>query len=145
MGIQVLRGHIKDVAPPDDHGAAKCHIGDYNVKMHGDLVSSISKGDDVLLAGELKNDIFHAMAVKNFDKQGKIAQVDCTNYILLMGAGAFLFAVGAILGARNIGSGGLIESLLGAVSIIGLVGMVAILRRLLLTMKAASWVGRVGT
>ena len=62
-----------------------------------------------------------------------------------MGAGAFLFAVGAILGARNIGSGGLIESLLGAVSIIGLVGMVAILRRLLLTMKAASWVGRVGT
>ena len=63
---------------------------------------------------------------------GKIAQVDCTNYILLMGAGAFLFAVGAILGARNIGSGGLIESLLGAMSIIGLIGAIAILRRLLL-------------
>ena len=52
MAIQLLRGHVKDVSSPDNHGAADCHIGKYNVKVSGDLVSSVGQGtNNILLMG----------------------------------------------------------------------------------------------
>lgn len=141
MGLQLLRGHVEDVATPDNHGAAACHIGKYNVKVGSDLVSSIGKGDDILLAGELRNDVFHAMAVRNFNR-GKTAQIDPTNNILLMGASGFVCMLGGVLGLKAIGSGGIIESLDIVMAIIGLIGMGITLRRMILINKAGNWVNR---
>lgn len=141
MGLQLLRGHVEDVATPDNHGAAACHIGKYNVKVGSDLVSSIGKGDDILLAGELRNDVFHAMAVRNFNR-GKTAQIDPTNNILLMGASGFVCMLGGVLGLKAIGSGGIIESLDIVMAIIGLIGMGITLRRMILINKAGNWVSR---
>jgi hypothetical protein len=141
MGLQLLRGHVKDVAAPDNHGAADCHVGKYNVKVCSDLVSSIGKGDDILLAGELRNDVFHAMAVKNFNR-GKTAQIDPTNNILLMGVSGFVCMLGGVLGLRAIGSGGIIESLDIVMAIIGLIGMGITLRRMILINKAGNLVNR---
>lgn len=141
MAIQLLRGHVKDVTSPDNHGAADCHIGKYNVKVYSDLVSSVGKGDDILLAGELRNDVFHAMAVKNIDKD-KTAQIDCTNNILLMGASAFVCMLGFILGLKAINTGGLVQSIDMAMAFIGLIGMGITLRRLFLITRAANWISR---
>ena len=143
MAIQLLRGHVKDVSSPDKHGAADCHIGKYNVKVYSDLVSSVGAGDDILLAGELRNDIFHAMAVKNVDK-GKTAQIDGTNNILFMGASAFVCMLGFVLGMKAVNSGGVVESLDMFMAFIGLVGMGIALRRLFLITRAANWVSRAG-
>lgn len=141
MAIQLLRGQVKDVSSPDSHGAGGCHIGKYNVKVYSDLVSSIGTGDDILLAGELKDDVFHAMAVKNIDK-GKTAQIDCTNNILLMGASTFLCLLGFVLGLRAITSGGVVQSIDMAMAFIGLIGMGITLRRLFLITRASNWVSR---
>lgn len=141
MAIQLLRGHVKDVTSPDSHGTGGCHIGEYNVKVNGDLVSSIGKGDDILLAGELRNDIFHAMAVKNIDK-GKTAQIDCTNSILIMGAFAFLFMLGAVLAMKAVNSGGVVQSLDLVLAFFGLIGLAITLRRLFLITRASNWITR---
>jgi hypothetical protein len=141
MAIQLLRGHVKDVSLPDKHGAADCHIGKYNVKVHSDLVGSIGKGDDILLAGELRNDVFHSLAVKNIDKD-KMAQIDLTNSILLMAAGTFVCGLGFILSLQGESSGGIVRSLEMAVGFIGLIGMGLILRRLFLITRAVNWVNR---
>ena len=141
MAMQLLRGHVIDVTSPDKHGAAGCHIGKYNVKVYSDLVSSIGKGDDILLAGELRDDIFHALAVKNVDKN-KTAQIDGTNNILLMGASAFFCMLGLVLGMKAVNSGGLVESLNMAMAFIGLIGMGITFRRLFLITRASNWVSR---
>ena len=141
MALQLLRGHVKDVLSPDTRGAGGCHIGKYNVKVYSDLVSSIGNGDDILLAGELKDDIFHAMAVKNIDK-GKTAQIDCTNNILLMGASTFVCLLGFVLALRAINSGGVVQSVDMVMAFVGLIGMVITLRRLFLIIRAANWVSR---
>lgn len=144
MSLQLLRGHVKDVTSAGKHGAADCHIGkfEYNVKVYSDLVSSVGKGgDDVLVAGELRNDVFHAMAVKNLDK-GKTAQIDGTNDILIMGASAFVFGLGCVFGLRAGTSGGIVQSLNIAMIFIGLIGMGITLRRLFLITRAGNWVSR---
>jgi len=142
MAIQLLRGHVKDVTSPGDHGAADCHIGKYSVKVSSDLVSSVAKGDDILLAGELRNDVFHAMAVKNLDKD-KTAQIDGTNNILLMGASAFVCMLGFVLALKAINTGGVVQSADMVMAFIGLIGMGITLRRLFLINRAANWVSRV--
>jgi len=141
MGLQLLRGHVKDIATPDNRGAAACQIGKYNVKVYGDLVSSVGKGDDILLAGELRSNVFHALAVKNFDRD-KTAQIDPTNNVLLMGISGFVCMVGGVLGLRAVGGGGIVESLDFMMAIAGLIGMVIALRRLILINRAGNWVSR---
>jgi hypothetical protein len=141
MALQLLRGHVKDVTSPDNRGAADCHIGKYNVKVYSDLVSSIGKGDDILLAGELRNDIFHAMAVKNIDKD-KTAQIDSTNSILLMGVSAFMCGLGFVLALKAINTGGVVQSVDMVLAFIGLIGMGITLRRLFLITRAGNWVSR---
>lgn len=141
MGLQLLRGHVKEIATPDNRGAAACQIGKYNVKVYGDLVSSVGKGDDILVAGELKSEVFHALAVKNFNRD-KTAQIDPTNNILLMGASGFVCMLGGVLGLRAVGGGGMVESLDVVMAIIGLIGMVITLRRIVLINRAGNWVSR---
>ncbi len=52
MAIQLLRGHVKDISSPDKRGAVGRRRGKYNIKIYGDWVSGIGKGDGVLLPCE---------------------------------------------------------------------------------------------
>jgi hypothetical protein len=139
MAIQLLRGHVKDLTSRDKHGAVDCQTGKSNIKVHGDLVSSIAKGDDVLFACEHRNNVYHALALKNIDR-GKTAQVDLTNSILLMVASGFLciLGFGLDLDFDNIGVIG--QSIDMTVGFIGLLGMGITLRRLFLIARARNWV-----
>lgn len=141
MAIELLRGHVKDVSLPDKHGAVDCSIGKYNIKIYGDLVSSIAKGDDILLACVQRNDGYHALAVKNIDKD-KSAQIDPTNNILFMAASAFVCMLGFILGLQAVTSGVVVRSVDMTMAFIGLIGMGITLRRLFLITRAGAWVRR---
>ena len=139
MAIQLLRGHVKDISSPDKHGAVDCQLGKYNIKVYGDLVGGIGKGDDVLLACEERNDGFRALAVKNIDKN-KMVQIDPTNSILLLAASFFICMLGFVLDLQAEGSSITIKAMDTIVGFIGLVGLGITLRRLFLITRAGTWV-----
>ena len=139
MAIQLLRGHVKEISSPDKHGTVGCQLGKYNIKVYGDLVGGIGKGDDVLLACEERNDGFRALAVKNIDKN-KMVQIDPTNSILLLAASFFICMLGFVLDLQAEGSSITIKAMDTIVGFIGLVGLGITLRRLFLITRAGTWV-----
>ena len=141
MAIQLLRGHVKDISSPDKHGAVGCQLGKYNIKIYGDLVSSIGKGDDVLLACDQRNDFFRALAVKNIDKN-KMVQIDPTNSILLLAASVFVCMLGFVLELQAGSSSTTVQSMDMIMGFIGLIGIGITLRRLFLITRAGTWVRR---
>jgi hypothetical protein len=141
MAIQLLRGHVKDVSSPDKHGAVDCLMGKYSVKVYADLVSSIGKGDDILLACEQRNDVYRALAVKNVDKD-KTAQIESTNSILLMAASGFVCMLGFVLSQQADNSSVIVQSIYMTLAFIGLIGLGITLRRLFLITRAGNWVRR---
>ena len=142
MAIQLLRGHVKEVTSPDKHGGVDCRLGSYNIKMNGDLVSSIGQGDDILLACEQCNDGYHGLAVKNID-QGKTAQIDPTNKILLLAGSVFLCTLGFVLDFQAVSSGIMVRSIDTIIGSIGLIGIVITVRRLFIISRAGTWVRHV--
>lgn len=141
MALQLMRGHVKEISSRDKRGAASCHIGKVKVKVNGDLVSSISAGDDLLFACEQRNDVFHMLAVKNVDK-GKVSQVDPTNTILLMAASVFVCLLGFILDMQAENSSALVRSIDTGLGVVGLAGILVTLRRLSVITRAGKWVRR---
>lgn len=141
MAIQLLRGHVKDITSPDKHGAVGCKLGKYDIKVYGDLVSGIGKGDDVLLACEQRNDNFRALAVKNIDRN-KMLQIDPTNSILLLAASFFVCMLGFVLDLQAESSSITVQSMDMIVGFIGLIGVGINLRRLFLITRAGNWVRR---
>ena len=142
MAIQLLRGHVKGVSSPDKHGGVGCLLGSYTIKVNGDLVSSIGQGDDILLACEQRNDGYHGLAVKNID-QGKTAQIDPTNKILLLAGSVFLCTLGFVLDFQAVSSGIMVRSIDTIIGSIGLIGIVITVRRLFIISRAGTWVRHV--
>jgi len=139
MAIELLRGHVKEVTSPDKHGKVDCQLGSYNIKVNGDLVSSIGQGDDILLACEQRNDGYHGLAVKNIDK-GKMAQIDPTNKILLLAGSVFVCMLGFVLHFQAEGSSTMVRSIDTIIGFIGLTGIGITLRRLFIITRAGTWV-----
>ena len=139
MALELLRGHVKDLTSPDKRGDVDCQFGKYNIKVAGDLVSSMGKGDDLLLACIQRHDRYHALAVKNIDN-GKAAQIDLTNSVLLFLASGFVCFFGFILGMQAEGRDIYIQSGSYVMGFIGLIGILKTFRRLFLITKAGSWV-----
>ena len=139
MAIELLRGHVKDVTTPDKHGGVSCQLGKCTVKVNGDLVSSLAKGDDILLACVQRSDAYHALAVKNIDK-GKIAQIDPTNSILFLAGSVFVCMLGFVLNLQGESSGIIVQSMEMIIGFIGLIGIGISLRRLFLITRAGTWV-----
>ena len=128
MAIETERGKVQELTPPDEHGAATCRINNRSIMLPRDLADSVKEGDDVIVAGALKKDVFHAMAVKDFSRD-KATGVDCTNYILLMSTGWIMFTMLGVFGLQAIGSGQIyIEALDDVLSIVGLILALVFLR-----------------
>ena len=139
MAIELLRGHVKEVTSPDKHGKVNCQLGSYNIKVNGDLVSSIGQGDDIILACEQSNDGYHALEVKNIDK-GKTAQIDPTNKILLLAGSVFVCLLGFVLNFQAESSSVMVRSIDTVIGLIGLIGIGITLRRLFIITRAGTWV-----
>jgi hypothetical protein len=139
MAIELLRGHVKEITPPDKRGKVDCKLGNYDIQIDGDLSGGIAKGDDILLACEQRKGAYHALAVRNIDKN-KMRQIDPTNSILFLAAGIFVCTLGFVLDFQAEFSSIMVRSIDTAVGLIGLIAIVVTLRRLLIITRASAWV-----
>lgn len=137
MQTKFQRGLVDSIEPGKD-GSVICRVGNQPVTLHPDLAGSIAHGDDIAVAGEVKNEMLHATAIRNF-KQDKFAEVDCTNYILLMALGIIVFILFGILGVIIGSDSSMINSAADVASIAGFVLAALTLRRFIQMIRAASW------
>lgn len=134
----MLRGTVRNLTTLEKGGVVKCRLDGYNVLIPADLVSSMREGDEVEVAGTMSKGTMHAMAVKNF-KQDKTAQVDVTNYVLLIGVAGFIWLLCGVLGLRALGTGEILaESIDDIVSIVGFITVMFAIRNLFLINKASN-------
>jgi hypothetical protein len=138
MATTLLRGRVESVSIPAPNGAAECRIGDKTVALHRDLADSVKQGDDVLVAGFARDKVLKALALNNVTRS-KLAQIDCTNNILLLGLGGFLAILFGVFGLGG-SNGAIVSSLEDAVAIAGIILGVVSLRALWRVIRAASWV-----
>ncbi len=93
MELKLVRGPAADIVAADKGGRVLCRVGERRVQLHRELSSAAQAGDDVLIGGELRDDVVHAVALKNFTRR-KTYKVDFTFHILGAGLGGFLTMVG---------------------------------------------------
>lgn len=139
MAIELLRGHVKDITSPDKRGKVKCKLGSYDIQVNGDLAGDITKGDEILLACELRKGGYHALAVRNIDKK-KMRQIDPTNNILFLAGGIFVCTLGFVLDIQAELSSVIVRAIDTVIGVIGLVVIVATLRRLIIITRSGAWV-----
>lgn len=96
MGMEIRRGTAVDIGKPDKQGSVACRIGESNVMFHEDLERIVKEGDDILVAGVLRDDVLYGLAAKNMT-QDRTRQIDGSNYTLVMGAGLFFWILGLVL------------------------------------------------
>lgn len=113
MGMEIRRGTAADIVKTDNQSSIACRIGESNVMLHGDLERIVKEGDDILVAGVLRDDVLRALAVKNMT-QNRTLQIDGSNYTLVMGAGLFIWILGLVLSLQALGIGDTTLSILNA-------------------------------
>lgn len=123
------RGNIEDLTTQDNNHTIDCRIGACKIKIHPDLVSSVGSGDDVLVAGESRSEVLHALAVHNITRE-KLAHIDSTNYFLVIALTGYISVMCAAFGLQAIGTPTLVEYLEDAVSIIGLAIVVVFINKI---------------
>lgn len=101
MELKLVRGFVADLTPADKNGRVVCRIGAQAVRLHSDLSSGAKAGDEVLIGGELHNDVVHAVALKNFSQRQRLYKVDFTFHILGAGFGTMLTFFGLIFLAQS--------------------------------------------
>lgn len=136
MELKLVRGPIAEVSAADSRGRVVLRIGDRSIRLHRDLASAAVNGDDILVGGELRDDVVHALAVKNFTR-GKLHKLDFTFHILGAGAGACAALMGLIFWGQTTG----LENTISFVTlIIGVALAFVVLRRVLRIVKITRWV-----
>jgi len=132
MEIVLERGRVATLNGPDKQGAVSGRVGRRNVKIHGDIANKLSQGDDVLVGGTMNNNVLEVVAMKSY-KQDKVdgsdvEQVDCTNFILLMGLGGLLFMLCGVFSMQGV-MYPWVNTNMGVISFAGFIGMFLALRR----------------
>lgn len=103
MELKLVRGFVADVAPEDKKGWVACRIGKQSVKVHRDLTAGAKADDEVVVGGELHQDVVHVYALKNLT-QRKLYKVDFTFHILGGGFGVVVASFGLIFMAQSSGA-----------------------------------------
>ncbi len=100
MELKLVRGFVRDLMPADKSGRVVCHVGEQSVRLHRDLSTAAKVGDEILIGGELHQDVVHAFALKNLTHR-KLSTVDFTFYILGGGFGGVIASFGLIFMAQS--------------------------------------------
>lgn len=136
MAIEKLRGTVSHLTILDKHGAAKCRLDSYTIMIPAALVRRFREGDDVEVAGSMKNGALHVMAVKNI-KQDKISRVDVTSYVMMIAVAGFLWVLCGVLGLRELGTGEVLaESFDDIISFAGFIVVLLAIRHVHLINRA---------
>lgn len=121
MSMETRRGAAAAIVKSEKQSRVECRLGESKVVLHGDLERIVKEGDDILVAGDLRDDVLHALAVKNMT-QNRTLQIDGSNYTLMMGAGLFFWLLGFVLGMQYLGGGDTMRATLnGGISLAGFV------------------------
>lgn len=104
MSMELRRGTATGIVKTDQRGAVECHLGESKIALHPDLERSVKEGDDILVAGDLRDDVLNALALKNMTHNRSV-QIDGSNYTLLIGFGLFFWILGFVLSIQTLGIG----------------------------------------
>jgi hypothetical protein len=141
--LKLVRGFAADLAPADEKGCVDGRIGEQKVRLHRDLSTAVKAGEEVLVGGELRNEILHALALKNFTRR-KLFRIDPTFYVLGTGLGGYLALMGLIFAGQTSTIAGSREQLVNAALIgTGFVILWFVLRRALRIVKVTRWIDAV--
>ncbi len=143
MELKLVRGPVGDIAAPDQKGRVACKVGPQRVELHRELSSGAKTGEEILVGGELRGEVVHVLALKNFTRD-KVFKVDFTFHILLAGLGGFLVLFGLFFNAgiftSGLSYGDVVSVVLEAV---GAAILVVTLRGILRINKLSGWVEHV--
>ncbi len=104
MVMETRRGIATGIVKTDKGSAVECRLGEGKALLHPDLQRIVKEGDDILVAGDLRDDVLHALALKNMT-QNKNAQIDGSNYTLLIGMGLFFWLLGFVFYVQTLAAG----------------------------------------
>ncbi len=137
MAIELQRGVVTSLNTSEQGNKAECLVGDQRVLLHGDLLSNVSEGEEVAVAGNRENDEIIALAVNNITHH-RGTQIDGSNTILALGLAGFIWIVFFVLAMQHLTAGNAnIGGAYGAASFIGLIGIGVVIQKLLLVRRAA--------
>lgn len=138
MALVTHRGRVAEVTPFGKRGALICRVGNTEVRVHSDLASMLSDGDEVYLAGKLRKGVLTALAVNNLSRH-KSGGLDATNNMLLIGFMGWLGVQAAALLPMFDGVP-LLWGVFLVLTLFGLGGTFRSIRELVLINRATKWV-----
>ena len=102
--METHRGIATEVVKADKGDSVKCRIGENYALLHSDLQRAVKEGDEIIIAGNLREGTVYALALKNIT-HNKSVRIDGSNYTLLIGAGLFCWLLGFVFYMQTMTSG----------------------------------------
>lgn len=141
--MELWRGTASNLSSADKRGGVSCQVGERNVRLHPELTSSVKAGEDVLVGGEVRDNVMSAYAVKNFSTN-RVIKIDYTFSMLFIGLGGFLTLLGLVLGAQSLVAGKAAgESMFALMAVAGVALVFVMIRRIARISQVSRWVSRV--
>ncbi len=104
MQITRLSGTISQIAPPDKNGDIHCVVNDNSISLTGELIKQTKDGDQVTLAGELRDDTVYVLAINN-SRDDQCRTIDASNIAIILSFSLFVGVITLILALQTIGTG----------------------------------------
>ncbi len=104
MVMETHRGIATEIVKADRGNTVKCRLGENHALIHSDLQRVVKEGDEIIVAGDLREGTVYALALKNVT-HNKSVRIDGSNYTLLIGAGLFCWLLGFVFYIQTMTSG----------------------------------------
>jgi len=136
--MEVWRGEVTERKASDEGQKVSCKIAGHGaLVLHRDLEKHATDGDEVVVAGSVKEGEMAALAIHRI-KDHKVAFVDSSNHVLLLGFMGFLAIFFAIFAMKASGlAGGSVVIAYAGASVVA-VGVLLWVISVMLAIKKAS-------
>ena len=104
MQLTRLSGTISQIAPPEKNGDIHCTVDGKPVSLNPDLLKRTADGDQVTLAGEMRDDTVYALAMNN-GRDERCQTLDASNIAIILSFSLFVGVITGILALQEIGTG----------------------------------------
>jgi len=129
MQLTRLSGTVTQITPPDKNGDIHCVVGSSQASLATDLMRQTEEGDQVTLAGELHDDVVHALAMNN-GRNELCRTIDASNIAIILSFSIFVGVITGILALQQIGGENNEVAIFGAISIAALGYSTSLLMRI---------------
>ena len=137
MKIELVSGPVSEMSEPDAEGGVLCRIGDRPVYLPDDIRRVVEAGDEVGVAGEVRDGVLRVLAVSP-RRNDSCRTIDTSNVAIIFSFAAFIGVMSGLLGLQQIGTGRVVLMfVLDTVSILGLAFAVSLLLRIYRVLRAS--------